>query len=90
MNMIHELKKELKASKIELESMKKLVHMLNSSKDDLNKNLSSGKQVSDRRGIGFNSHEKHSDKGVKLLYSCTRCSSVSLHVSDKRENSATF
>lgn len=60
---IHELKKELKASRIERESMTKLVHMLNSSTDDLNKILSSSKQVSDKRGIRFNSHVKRIDKG---------------------------
>lgn len=58
-----ELKKELKSSKVELESMTKFIHMLNSSIYDLNKILSCGNQVSDKRGVGFSHSKKHVSKG---------------------------
>lgn len=67
LSTICELKKELKTSKIELESMTKLVLKLNSSTNDLNKNLSCGKQVSDKRGVGFSNQGTHSERGESYL-----------------------
>lgn len=57
LSTIFELKKELKIAKVDLESITKSVHMMNSGIDDLNKILSSGKQASDKIGVGF-SHSK--------------------------------
>lgn len=67
LSTIFELKKELKSSKAELEVMTKSVRMLNFSTNDLNKILSCGKQVSDKRGVGFCCQVKHNDRGQSSL-----------------------
>lgn len=66
MSTISKLKKKLKASKIELGSMSKSICMLNSSTDD-HKIMSSSKQVSNKRGVGFSQHGKRADKGESTL-----------------------
>ena len=54
---ISDLKKDLKASRLEIESMSKSYQMLNLGANDLNKILNVGKQVDDRKGVRFREYK---------------------------------